>query len=61
MKIILDCPEGTLALHIVAVTRATWPNIKLLDVSVPTDKLIDGNIISITKPPKEEHNGTDNP
>lgn len=57
MKIILDCPEETLALHIVAVTRATWPNIKLLDVSVPTDNLIDGNTISITKPPKEEEHG----
>lgn len=54
MKIILDCPEETLALHIVAVTRDTWTNLKLLNVSVPTDYLIDGNTISITKPPKEE-------
>lgn len=59
MKIILDCPEETIALHIVAVTRATWPNIKLLDVSVPTDNLIDGNTISITKPQKEEEHATD--
>lgn len=59
MKITLDCPEETLALHIVAVTRATWPNIKLLDVSVPTDSLIDGNTISITNPPKEEEHAID--
>ena len=59
MKLTLDISEETLALHIVAVTRATWPNIKLVDVSVPTDNLIDGNTISITKPLMEEHNATD--
>lgn len=49
MQIILDCPEETLALHIVAITRDTWPNIKLVNVSV--ENLTDGNTISIL--PKE--------
>ena len=53
MKLTLDISEETLALHIVAVTRATWPNIKLWDVSVPTSKLIDGETITIPEPPKE--------
>jgi hypothetical protein len=57
MKLTLDISEETLALHIVAVTEADWPNIKLWDVSVPTSKLIDGETITIPEPPKEEEHG----
>lgn len=54
MKLTLDISEETLALHIVAVTKADWPNVKLWDVSVPTSKLIDGETITIPEWPKEE-------
>ena len=56
MKLTLDISEETLALHIVAVTKVDWRNLKLLDVSVPTSKLIDGETITIPDPPKEEEN-----
>lgn len=56
MKLTLDISEETLALHIVAVTKADWPNVKLWDVSVPTSKLIDGETITIPGPPKEDFN-----
>ena len=60
MKITLDVPDSILALHIVAVTRANWPNIALYNCSVPSGKLVEGAEISITavcEPPKEEQNG----
>ena len=47
MKITLELDEETAALHIVAVTRGKWTDLQLIDVSVPTEKLKDGVIISI--------------
>ena len=47
MKITLVLGKGTAALHIVAVTRGKWPDMQLIDVTVPPEKLKDGVIISI--------------
>lgn len=46
MKITLEIADDTLALHIVAVTRGDWPNIKLTNVSVPSALIKEGAVIS---------------
>ena len=54
MKITFDVPDGILAMHIVAITKADWPNIKLINVSVASGQLYDGSEIKIQDKPKEE-------
>ena len=46
MKITLEIADETLALHIVAVTRGDWPNIKLWNLSVPSAQIKEGAVIS---------------
>lgn len=46
MKITLEIADDTLALHIVAVTRGDWPNIELLNASVPSAQIKEGAVIS---------------
>ena len=48
MKITIEVPDNILALHVVAVTRAMWPNIALVNLSVPSEKLFDGSEIKLT-------------
>ena len=48
MKITIELPDNILALHVVAVTSVTWPNIALVNLSVPSKKLFDGSEIKLT-------------
>lgn len=46
MKITFEIEDDTLALHLVSVARADWPNVKLFNVSVPSSQIKDGAVIS---------------
>lgn len=46
MKITLELPDNMLGLHIVAITQREWPNVDMVNISVPTTKLHEGAIIS---------------